>query len=148
LGMWLLSPSAEVGERMEMISVKVLDTVYREFIRKRAIASAGGCERCLAPKYDIEKEDGQVFPAWKQLQTSHLIPRGNYHVRWDEDNAAGLCGGCHRAIDKHFKAKDEFVKNRLGSRFDLLQARERITGKVDRNAVWVYLREKIKVMEA
>lgn len=129
------------------MKIALLDEYFREFIRKRAIKNAGGCERCLSPRYDIEKEDGSIFPAWKQLQTAHFIPRGNYHIRWDEDNAAGLCGGCHRAIDKHFVQKEELVKARLGDRFELLQGREHETGKVDRNAIYLYLKEEIRKLE-
>ena len=129
------------------VTTKLLDELYREVIRKRAIKDVGSCERCLSPRHDIVKDNNEIFPAWKQLQTAHFIPRGNYHVRWDEDNAAGLCGGCHRAIDNDFTKKDEFVKARLGDRFELLQGRQHETGKVNRNAIYLYLKEKIKQME-
>ena len=129
------------------ITVKQLDELFREDIRKRAIKEAGGCERCLSPKYDKIKENGDIFPAWKQLDTAHFIPRGNYHIRWDEDNAAGLCGGCHRAIDDDFTKKDEFVKTRLGDRFELLQGRQHQTGKVDRNAIYLYLLDQLKKLD-
>lgn len=129
------------------ITKKALDTSYREFIRKRAIQRVGGCERCHRPKYDMEKEDGSILPAWKQLDTAHFIPRGNYHIRWDEDNAAGLCGGCHRAIDDDFSKKQEFVTRHLGDRYELLQGRQHVQGKVDRTAIYLDLRDKLGRLE-
>ena len=72
-----------------------LDSLFSEYIRKRAISKVGGCERCLTPKFDIQKDNGDIFPAWKQLQCSHFIGRSKKSTRLDEDNCIGICGACH-----------------------------------------------------
>ncbi len=124
------------------------DKLFSESIRRRAIVRVGGCERCLTPKHDITKEDGSIFPAWQQLQCSHLTGRWRKSTRWDEDNAAGLCGGCHRVIDRDLEAKEEFIDRLIGQeRYALLKARARTPAKyLDEELVKIYFKTKIKEM--
>ena len=127
------------------IHLDALDKLFSEFIRKRAIVNAGGCERCHTPKFDIQKEDGSVFPAWKQLQCSHYIGRNNHSTRYYEDDGAGLCGACHMYFASYPYEHTEFFKKRLGEiRFNLLLARARQIGKLDKNGLTLYFRQKIK----
>ena len=107
----------------------------------------GGCEWCGKPKFDIQKEDGSVLPAWKQLETAHFIKRRFKSVRYDEDNAIGVCKmGCHQAFENN---KEAFMLQRLGQEgFDFLQGRVRITyPRPDKEAIRLYLLAKIKELE-
>jgi hypothetical protein len=117
-----------------------LDTLYRELIRRRAIQRIGGCERCGAGKSD-----------YKDLQTAHLHSCRKHTVRWDERNAAGLCGGCHLYLDSHIDAKKEFARKLLGDEeYERLYVLAEMTTRqspIDYKLVEIYLKEKIKEME-
>ncbi len=127
------------------IKIDPLDKLFSEFIRRRAIQRVGGCERCLTPQYDTEREDGTVFPAWKQLECSHFFGRAQKSVRWDEDNAAGLCFGCHQYLGSHPLEHVEWFKARLGDSFDLLNARARTPVRyLDKAGIKLYLKAKIE----
>ena len=121
-----------------------LDDLFSELTRRKAILNVGGCERCLTPKYDIVKEDGFIFPAWKQLQCAHFKGKRNHALRWDEDNAAGICGGCHTYFHANPDKATEWFRKRLGDKADLLEVRARMSGKdIDKSAVEIYLKHKI-----
>jgi len=125
-----------------------LDTLFSEFIRKRALARVGGCERCLSKKYDSTREDGSTRPAYMQLQCSHYIGRTTKRVRWDEDNAAGLCGGCHTYLEHHPSDHTEWFTTHLGEQQEeLLQARRWAKYKPDRNALGIYYKVQIALLE-
>ena len=127
------------------MKITPLDRLFSEFIRRMAIILTGGCERCLAPKHDIIKDDGSIFPAWKQLQCSHFWGRNKQSVRYDEDNGAGLCGACHMYLTAHPLEHVEFFKARLGEKFDLLDGRQRTPAhQIDREAIRIYLNARIK----
>jgi len=122
-----------------------LDTLFSELIRKRAIRDVGGCERCLHQKVDIVKDNGEIFPAWKQLQCSHFWGRGRQSVRFDEVNCCGLCGACHLYFTSHPSLHRDWFIKRLGEReFDLLAYRAQRPAKIDRLLIEIYLKEKIK----
>lgn len=122
-----------------------LDVLVSEFIRKRAIERVGGCERCLTPKHDVQKENGDIFPAWKQLQNSHYKGRAKKSTRWDEDNCAGLCGGCHRYLTSQPDEHSEWFKQRLGEEaYNNLMIRARTPAKyIDKIALKLYYKQKI-----
>jgi len=126
-----------------------LDDLFSEFIRKQAIVRVGGCEYCLRPKYDILKENVDILPDWKQLQCAHFDGRSNKAVRWDIQNAAGMCPPCHASFDAHPFEKIEWVKQHLGEdEFNMLQSRLRnIYPKPDKKAIELYLKTKIKELE-
>ena len=127
------------------IRIDPLDTDVSEYVRRRAIQRVHGCERCLTPKYDTQKEDGSNYPAWKQLQASHFIGRSNKAVRYDSDNLAGLCMGCHMYFTAHPLEHVEWFKARLGDKFDLLQARARTPARyIDKEVIRLYYKAKIK----
>ena len=115
-----------------------LDELFSEFIRKRAMSRVHGCERCLAGKID-----------YKQLQCAHLTGRWRKSTRWDEDNAIGACGGCHRVLDRDHIEKEEFIKEHLGEEgYNLLKARARTPARyLDENALTLYYKEKIRLLE-
>ena len=125
-----------------------LDILFSEFVRRRTIKEVGGCERCLTLKYDILKDDGKIFPAWKQLQCSHFWGRTKRSTRFDENDAAGLCGACHIYFSAHPQEHAEFFKKRLGQRaYDMLEIRANTPQKIDENAVELYLKAKLKELE-
>ena len=111
----------------------------------------GGCERCKALKFDITKEDGNIFPAWKTLQWAHYRGRNKHTVRWDESDAAGLCGGCHTQLDRNPQEKVEFFRALLGQEeFDRINLRAEVTMRratTDYKVIEIYLRVKINEIE-
>ena len=126
--------------------IEPLDKLVSEYIRRRALQRAGGCERCLTPKYDIVKDNGEIYPAWKQLQNSHFHGRSKKSTRHDEDNLAGLCGACHMYLTAHPLEHVEWFKNHLGQEaFDLLNSRMRIPGKPDKAALILYYKDKLRI---
>lgn len=123
---------------------QLLDDLVSEFVRRRAMARVGGCERCLTPKFDKQKEDGTVLPAWRLLQCAHYLTRSKFSIRWDEDNVFGFCGACHIYFQGRGEEFAEWVKQQLGqAAFDMLKGRERNIGKPDVNALIIYYRHKI-----
>uniref|UniRef100_A0A6M3LF73 Uncharacterized protein n=1 Tax=viral metagenome TaxID=1070528 RepID=A0A6M3LF73_9ZZZZ len=126
---------------------KKLDKLCSEYVRKRAIQRCGGCERCNTPKFDIVKDNGSVFPAWKSLDWSHFHTRSNKKVRWNEDNAAGLCGGCHFYLDSHPHEKIAFFEGLLGDKVTQLEYQATRGSKPDKSAIELYLKQKIKELD-
>lgn len=127
---------------------KRLDDLFSIYIRKRAMQRVGGCERCSTLKYDIQKDDGSIYPAWKQLQAAHCHGRGKHTLRWDIRNGAGLCGGCHKHIDAQITAKEELFRRLLGEeeceRLYILAEMNTKQAPIDYTLVEIYLKEKIK----
>ena len=120
------------------------DDLYSEFIRKRAIMRVGGCERCGAEKYDIQKDNGQVMEAWKQLDCAHLIARVHHGTAWDPDNSLGLCSGCHMYIDR-LDRKDLFIIEKVGQiTYQSLLIKKEGVHHIDHAALRLYLKAKIE----
>ena len=114
-----------------------LDNLYRDYIRMRAIIRVHGCERCLHWK-----------GTYKLLQCSHFWGRRIFNTRWDEDNGVGLCPACHMYLTSHPALHAAWYEEHLGQpAFDMLAARARQTGKVDKNALVIYYRGKIQELE-
>ena len=127
------------------MKLTVEDKLYSEYIRKRAILVDGGCQRCGAKKYDIQKDNGQVLPAWKQLQCAHLISRVHHGTRWNEDAALGLCAGCHMFIDREPKVKELFIIEKIGLyAYQQLLIRKAGIHHIDHAAVILYLKKQIE----
>ena len=71
--------------------------------------------------------------------------RGRKATRWDEDNAVGLCMGCHVYLDSQPLEKVEFFRGLLGDKLELLQARARTPVRyLDKAALKLYFEEKLK----
>ena len=122
-------------DRQKMMDL--LDDLFRELIRKRAMQRVGGCERCHTPKL-----------SYKELQTAHLHSCRKYTVRWDIRNAVGLCGGCHTHLDSHIDAKREFAIQLLGEEeYDRLYVLAEMTTKsspIDYKLIDLSLKELLK----
>ena len=133
------------------IRIDPLDKLFSEFIRKRAIKRVGGCEYeyCDNPKkYDIEKDNGKVLLAWKQLQCSHFHGRRKQSVRYNEDNAAGLCFRCHQYLGENpFEHARWFMKHLTDEKFGFLNMQSNTFIKPDKEAIRLYLTERIKELE-
>lgn len=94
------------------------DKADREFsllIRERA---GWRCERCFTP----------YPPPTRALHCAHMFSRGKLSTRWDPENAAALCFGCHRWLDTHPDLKRVWFRERLGDEaFDALELRSNTT---------------------
>lgn len=131
------------------MKVDPLDKLFSQYIRKRAMVLVSGCERCLSSRCDIVKDNGDIFLAWQQLQCVHLTGRWQKSTRWDEDNAIGACGGCHRVFHRDHTALEDFIERHLGQeRYALLKARARTPARyLDKEAIRIYYQAKIKALE-
>ena len=119
------------------IRIDPLDTLFSQYIRMRAIQRVHGCERCLAGKVD-----------YKELQCAHYKGRRKKSTRWDEDNCSGLCFGCHQYFDENRDEFTEWMKERLGNRFDLLNSRARTPARyTDKNLLTLYFKQKIEELK-
>ena len=105
-----------------------LDVLFSRFIRLRDKE----CQRC---------------GSMRSLQACHMHGRARRSVRWDEDNVCSLCAGCHRFLDSQAAEKVDFFKKRLGDNYDLLEGRMHQMGKVDKQALTLYYKEKLKEMK-
>ena len=114
-----------------------LDILFSELIRRRAILRTGGCERCLSWKV-----------SYKLLQCSHYWGRNKKSVRYDEDNAAGLCPGCHMHLTSHPAEHVQWFEEHLGpDKFNMLQGRMRIKGKPDEQILLMYYQNMLKALK-
>jgi 5-methylcytosine-specific restriction endonuclease McrA len=78
----------------------------------------------------------------KGLQAMHLFPKGRYpHVRFDLDNGAPGCPGCHRRLTNDHEAHRNFCIRYLGSeRYEALRMRSISRAKMDIDLVLLYLK--------
>jgi len=130
---------------VKKIRVDKLDRLFSEYIRRRAIQRVGGCERCLAQKHDTTREDGSTRPAYMELQCSHFWGRAKLNVRWDEDNAAGICAGCHLYLTANPEEHSWwFAEHLRREKFEMLLARANEKGSPDRKAIELYLKQKLE----
>jgi len=117
------------------IRIDSTDQIFSKVIR---LMADGKCQRCLRPT------------EFKRLQCAHFHGRGNKKVRWDLDNACGLCYGCHAYLDSRFQEKYEFVEKYLGKeRAEKLKQRATWPNlkKVDKKLIEIYLKNKLKELE-
>ena len=130
------------------IKLDPLDKLFSQYIRMLVYDKDAGiacCEYCGKMFGDVIKENGETYPAWKQLQTSHFHGRRKRSVRYFCENACALCFSCHIYLGENPYAHTEFFKKRLGSeRFELLNIRTNKLEKIDKEAVTAYLKEKIE----
>ena len=83
-----------------------------------------------------------------QLQCSHFISRSLKVTRWDEDNAAGLCGACHMYLEHNPHEHQAWFLEHLGQDgYDMLQARRRHGGKPARAALGIYYKVQITLLK-
>ena len=114
------------------IKIDKLDVLFSRLVR---LLACGRCEYCERPK------------AMKQLQCSHFHGRRKRSVRYDIDNAAGLCFTCHLYLGENPYIHTEWFKKRLGwEKFEALNIRAEIPMKVDREKMEAELKEATKLL--
>lgn len=120
--------------------------MFSEYIRRRVYANGEACcERCGHMYIDRQKDNGDVFPAWKNLQSSHYHGRTSKATRFELLNYSALCGGCHMYLEHHPTEHTEFMKNKLGEvDYGILELRYLTTKKVDIAAVRIYLKQLLE----
>ena len=115
----------------------LLDQLWRDYIRKRAMKLVGGCQKCKTSKV-----------SYKVLDGAHFHTRGGHTTRWDIRNGAGLCWACHMFIDHHEQEKIDFEIEILGQEeYDSLYVLAHMTTKqspVDLKLKEIELRELLK----
>ena len=112
----------------------VLDKLFSRFVR---LLSGGYCRRCCK------------YFGYKKLHNAHFHSRRKHSVRWDTENTAPLCYGCHSYIDGNPFKKIEFFLELLGQkRFNLLNERaEILKPQIDKATLKKDLQDKIKKLE-
>jgi hypothetical protein len=108
------------------VSVKEANELWRHLIYKKAFN--GRCAVC-------GRDRG--------LQAMHLFPKGKYpHMRFDLDNGAPGCAGCHMRLTNDHEAHRTFCIQYLGAeRYEALRLRSLCKAKVDVTLVIVALRQ-------
>ena len=113
------------------IKIGPLDRAFSKFIR---LLSGGYCKRCWLLKLP------KPYKGWKNLDCAHFHARSKRATRWDADNVAPLCMGCHLYLDTHHYEKIEFFMEILGKeRFDALDERA--------NQIKKFSKEELKELE-
>lgn len=104
------------------------DRLFSLVIRARD----GKCRRCL--RSDVA------------LQCHHLIPRVYRKVRYEPDNAAALCYGCHKFLTHRPLENDDFVIELIGEKryLELREIARATAYKVDLKEVLEDLRAQVK----
>ena len=96
---------------MPKLKIFPSDSIWSKYIRTR---DNWTCQRC----------DKKYAPPTSALHCSHFWSRGNWSVRFDEDNTEALCYGCHSYLGGNPQEHREFILNKLGQKeFDALQKR-------------------------
>jgi hypothetical protein len=91
------------------------DREWSKYIRTRDMWT---CQRC-SKQYD---------PPTSALHCSHFWSRGNWSVRFDEDNTEALCYGCHSYLGGNPVEFHKYYLEKLGQeRFDALEKRKNTT---------------------
>jgi len=94
------------------IRIDKRDTVFSKLIRLRA---RWNCERC-----------GRYFQHGHGLQCSHFYGRRHRATRWDIDNAAAHCFGCHKRLGENPMEFAAWIRGYLGDvRYEALTERHR-----------------------
>jgi len=107
--------------------VKDANELWRHLIYKKAVD--GKCAVCGTSK---------------GLQAMHLFPKGRYpHLRFDLDNGAPGCPGCHRRLTNDHESHRDFCIRYLGSmRYERLRLMSISRSKMDIDLVMLYLKAK------
>ena len=88
------------------------DREWSKYIRTRDMWT---CQRC-SKQYD---------PPTSALHCSHFWSRGNWSVRFDEENTEALCYGCHSYLGGNPVEFHKYYLEKLGQeRFDALEKRK------------------------
>jgi len=112
------------------IRIDPLDVLFSKYIR---LLADGVCEYC-----------GEV----KRLECSHFHGRRKVVTRYDKENVAALCHSCHMYLGEHPNIHSGWFRQRLGSdRYELLNNRAQQIVKIDKEALKLDLKNRIKKLE-
>ncbi len=122
-----------------------IDPLDKDFSRYVRLQSGGYCKRCWLLKKP------NAYKGVKNLDCAHFHSRSRRSTRWDIENVAPLCRGCHGFLDGNPLEKVEFFLELLGQdRFDALTIRARTPKKYtvsDIEELKKYYKERIKEVE-
>lgn len=106
--------------------VKVANDLWRHLIYR--MAKDGACANCGTQK---------------GLQAMHLFPKGRYpHLRFDLENGAPGCAGCHRRMTNDHELHRSFCIRWLGAdRYEALRLRSLSRSKTDVDLAILYLQQ-------
>ena len=111
------------------IKITKLDALFSKYVR---LLSGGYCKRC------------KKYVGYQKLHNAHFHSRRKHSVRWDTENTAPLCYGCHSYVDGNPLKKIEFFLEVLGQdRFNKLNERAENLTKVDKDELKEYYQEKL-----
>lgn len=120
------------------ISIDKRDTVFSKLIRLRARWT---CEACST-----------YFQHGHGLQCSHFFGRRHKSTRWDPDNAAAHCFGCHRRFTENPLEFAAWIRRYLGDvRYEALQLRHSQIAKRTKSeleALYQHLKNELAALEA
>lgn len=112
------------------IKITKLDALFSKYVR---LLSGGYCKRC------------GKWLGYAKLHNAHFHSRRKHSVRWDVDNTAPLCYGCHSYVDGNPLKKIEFFLEILGQdRFNKLNERAENLTKVDRDKLTMIYKKGIE----
>lgn len=115
------------------IRITKLDSLFSRYVRT---ISGGYCKRC------------KKYFGVAKLHNAHFHSRRKHSVRWDIANTVPICFGCHSYIDGNPLRKIEFFLEILGQeKFNSLNERAETLTKVDKEALTVYYKERLKEVE-
>lgn len=86
---------------MPKIKRLAADTWFSKCVRE---AAGWQCDRCGA-----QHEENSMG-----LHNAHYMTRGNWGTRFDPDNVAALCYGCHSYLDSRPYEKAKWFEDKLG----------------------------------
>ena len=119
--------------RLVKIRLDKLDILFSKYVRTKA---GWRCERC-----------GNT-PKPRGLHCHHFHRRRKKSTRYDEDNCIALCRGCHQYLGENRDEEEALMVQRLGQeRFDLLNVRAEILVKPDREAIRLYIKNKLRELD-
>jgi len=124
-----------------------LDSLSREFTKKRAMKLHKGCQ-CCALMNIPNVTHILTIRRWQDLDWAHFKSAGKHIVRWDEANSAGLCRRCHNYLDEHQEVKEEFFRKLMGDAEidELIRRAEtvKLSSETDYQFIEIYLKGKIQ----
>lgn len=115
-----------------------IDAAFSKYVR---LLEDGTCRVCH-----------KKFGLTKGLQVHHFFSRGKLSVRYDRDNACSLCTYDHFKIQHNPLMNMELALSILGQeKFNELEKKANTPSvgknKIDREAIYADLKEKIKLLE-
>lgn len=122
------------------LRIDALDSLFSLYIRARA---GWKCERC-----------GKFYPEDERqaLDCSHFVGRAHKGTRWDEENAACHCRGCHQHLGANPIIFVDWIINHMGGqRYAALRARAAKPTRIstfDRGIIARELLAKLELIES